>query len=147
MTGAVVAAVGLLFAAIAAGCAAWVIREARANGREQHRATQQLQATVAALGEVLAQAIQLVDLEGQALRELRTVTREPRQAADEPGSHQRLAPSHPRCPPERGGGYSGGGAGGLIARKHLLQVGASACMATWRGRSRSLLAAFGLSGY
>lgn len=63
----IVAAAGLLFAAIAAGCAAWAIREARASGREQHRATQQLQATVTTLGEVLTRATQVVELEGQAL--------------------------------------------------------------------------------
>jgi TolA-binding protein len=67
MTGDVVAAVSLLFAAIAAGCAAWAIREARASGREQHRATQQLQATVTTLGEVLTQATQLVELQRQSL--------------------------------------------------------------------------------
>ena len=85
-----VAALGLLFAAIAAGCAAWAIREARASGREQHRATQQLKATVTTLGEVLTQATQLVELEGQALRELRGLTREQHQAAEELRLHRQV---------------------------------------------------------
>ena len=89
-TGDVVAAVSLLFAAIAAGCAAWAIREARASGREQHRATQQLKATVTTLGEVLTQATQLVELEGQALRELHGLAREQHQAAEEVRLHRQV---------------------------------------------------------
>jgi hypothetical protein len=65
----IIAAIGLLFAAIAAGSAAWAIHEARASGRD-------LKAAASTLEKVLGQEHELAELQRQAVAEQRTMAAE-----------------------------------------------------------------------
>lgn len=79
----IVAAVSLLFAAIAAGSAAWAIREARASGRD-------LKAAAETLSHVLNQTRHIADLQNQTVTTLDAVVSQERANAAEARLRHRL---------------------------------------------------------